>query len=293
MFQPLLGPGVHRSIPYDQYNSHPAMRSTMLKILLKGQPADLKVALESPWKSDSDALLRGDVLHTMLLEPFLESQKFVYESTKLVGSKAAKKENNGCKEDWDQLKKLANDGLKKLVPYDIYSACIGMAESVRESQDWQRVERFADKELTLIADIDGVRVKVRLDAYFRGLIVDLKTTSGGLSEREIMNTIVEYEYPLSAAMYCAVADELGLPADCFRWIFIQSKPPHQWVVVDAEPELLKRGTMEFKKTLEIYRMAAETDIWPGYFGDRRKTGLPDWYKKRTYSWGQFDDSTEK
>jgi hypothetical protein len=289
----MLPVGIHKGIPFAEYNAHPAARSSHLKILLDETPADLKTVLENPDQENSAALLKGEVLHAMLLEPHTVEHRFIFEKTPLK-DKTKLEKNGGSKERWDEMKAQAAAYGRVIVGHDIYQECIGMTETVRKSPLWDRVERFADKELTLIADIDGVRCKVRLDAFLApinmpGVIIDLKTTSKGLSDREIQKTIIEREYQFSAGMYCTVAETLGLSVAGFRWLFIQSEMPYQWRIIDASESMIERGKREFRKALEIYRMSAETNNWSGYFGNRIETiDLPDWYPKRRYSWGAFE-----
>lgn len=289
----MLPVGIHKGVPFAVYNEHPAIRSSHLKILLNDQPAVLKLALETSDEKSTDALLKGEVLHAMLLEPHTLQHRFIFEETPLK-DKTKLSKNGGCKEVWDEMKRLSADRGLPIVCHEIYAACLGMTETVRKSERWQTVEKHAQKELTLIADIDGVRCKARLDALlshvnFPDVIIDLKTTSKGLSDREIQKTILEREYQFSAGMYCAVAEALGLPVGMFRWLFLQSEPPYQWRIIDASPAMIERGKREFRKALEIYRMSAESKNWSGYFGKTiDKIDLPDWYSKRTYAWGTFE-----
>lgn len=287
----ILDPGIHRNVPFAVYNAHPAMRSSLLKILLDGTAADLQAAIEFPEKKTSDALLKGEVLHAMVLEPLTVEHRFVFEKTPLP-SKNMLADKGGSKEAWDALKKLAKDLNRTLVPYEIYQDCLGMSSGLLRDPKWRNVERFAAKELSLIADIDGVRCKARLDALLKptrepGMIIDLKTTSKGLSDREIQGAIAEYGYHFSAAMYIEVAAALGIEVSSFRWVFLQSERPWQYRFFEADKACLDIGKLEFYKCLEIYRIAAESGIWNGYSDQTSKIGLPDWYATRKYPFGEL------
>jgi len=291
-----LEPGIYPDISLDEYNSHPAIRSSHLKILLDEMPADMKVKMDldkSESQSRKACLLNGEVLHAMVLEPMTQEHRFVYEKEPLK-EKNKLEENGGSKKAWDALKATAKQYGRTLVPYEIYRGCQGMSEPLMKNTRWTNVQRFGSKELTLIADIKGVRCKVRLDAMLKpislpGTIVDLKTTSKGLSDRQIEKTIVEYGYQFSAAMYIEVAKALGISIGAFEWVFLQSEAPHQHRFFAANEDMLERGKWEFYKTLEIYRLAAETGNWPGYPTQTvTKVGLPSWYMKKQYPFGSFE-----
>jgi len=116
-------------------------------------------------------------------------------------------------------------------------------------------------------DDTGLELRVRPDAEINTgtarIGLDLKTISmWGVKQHQVKarlhREIIGRDYHLSAAMYCDVA---GL--DQFYWVFINSDEDYAWVaIVEASPDLLQLGRLEYKKTLREIDNAQNTGIWP-------------------------------
>lgn len=272
--------GIHENVSMERYNEIHALRSTLLKELLDGTPAHLKDALDNPEEKDSNALLQGRVLHAMLLEPGKLHDYFVFEDLKL-GDKTKLIMNGGSKETWDLMKKDASLRGLPLVPYAIYSRCLGMSRKVKAHPFWSNLDKNGHKELTLIAVINNVRVKARLDVLLGNvLIADLKTCRFRLNKRRIQAAITEFGYHLSAAMYLEIAKALGLPAKRFVWIFIESKSPHLVRYFEASTKMLETGQKEFYELLDKVKACEATDTWEAYPEIVETIDMPDWYDHR-------------
>ena len=101
-------------------------------------------------------------------------------------------------------------------------------------------------------EIDGMRIAA-----------DLKTLGIANVKQErlrdrLHREIIERDYHLSAAMYSEVAD-----FDQFFWIFINKEPGYHWVaVIEASPELLELGSLEYHNTMQAIATAFDTGVWP-------------------------------
>ncbi|AIN20342.1 hypothetical protein CH54_1431 [Yersinia rochesterensis] len=113
----------------------------------------------------------------------------------------------------------------------------------------------------------GIDIRVRPDQEidFNGIRVcfDLKTIQYGRIKQEALRsklhrTIIDFDYHVSAAMYCDVGD-----FDQFFWIFVNKDEGYHWVaIVEASPDELELGRLEYKKALRDIQKAQETDNWP-------------------------------
>lgn len=113
----------------------------------------------------------------------------------------------------------------------------------------------------------GLEVRVRPDLELQlphaRIGGDLKTIDVGSVKQErlrdrLHREIIERDYHLSAAMYCDVAN-----FDQFYWIFVNKTPGYHWVVVvEASPDLLTLGRLEYRRTLRMINEAMETNTWP-------------------------------
>ncbi|HAT1526567.1 TPA: PD-(D/E)XK nuclease-like domain-containing protein [Morganella morganii] len=114
----------------------------------------------------------------------------------------------------------------------------------------------------------GIEVRVRPDLEISTsdsrIGFDLKSVSLGRFKQDAIEAMIRREilnrdYHVSAAMYCDIAE-----LDQFFWIFVNKDENYNWVaVVEASPDLLELGHLEYKKTLRDIRQAMDTDVWPG------------------------------
>lgn len=101
-------------------------------------------------------------------------------------------------------------------------------------------------------DLDGVRIGA-----------DLKTISMWNIKQEglrakLHREIIDRDYHLSAAMYCETA---GL--DQFFWIFVNKDENYHWIaIIEASPELLELGMLEYRKSMRAIATGFDTGEWP-------------------------------
>jgi len=116
-------------------------------------------------------------------------------------------------------------------------------------------------------DDTGLELRVRPDVEINTdgarIGLDLKTISmWGVKADQVKarlhREIINRDYHLSAAMYSDVAG-----FDQFFWIFINADEDYAWVaIVEASPELLELGRLEYKKTLREIDHAQAVGVWP-------------------------------
>ncbi|MGL4169829.1 PD-(D/E)XK nuclease-like domain-containing protein [Morganella morganii] len=134
----------------------------------------------------------------------------------------------------------------------------------------------------------GLEVRVRPDLEISTtdsrIGFDLKSVSLGRFKQDAIESMIRREilnrdYHVSAAMYCDIAE-----LDQFFWIFVNKDENYNWVaVVEASPDLLELGRLEYKKTLRDIRHAMDTDIWPGPVTTTLTIGLSDFDMRRLES----------
>lgn len=134
----------------------------------------------------------------------------------------------------------------------------------------------------------GLEVRVRPDLEISTtdsrIGFDLKSVSLGRFKQDAIEAMIRREilnrdYHVSAAMYCDIAE-----LDQFFWIFVNKDENYNWVaVVEASPDLLELGRLEYKKTLCDIRQAMDTDVWPGPVTTTLTIGLNDFDMRRLES----------
>ncbi|EPL6453064.1 PD-(D/E)XK nuclease-like domain-containing protein [Providencia rettgeri] len=137
-----------------------------------------------------------------------------------------------------------------------------------------------------IDDDTGLEVRVRPDLeiqYDENLRVgfDLKSASLGRYKQDaitamIRKEIINRDYHLSAAMYCDIA-----MLDQFFWIFVNKDENYHWVaIVEASPELLELGRLEYKKTLRDINNSMNTGVWPAPVTETLTINLTDFETRK-------------
>lgn len=137
-----------------------------------------------------------------------------------------------------------------------------------------------------IDDDTGLEVRVRPDLeiqYDENLRVgfDLKSASLGRYKQDaitamIRKEIINRDYHVSAAMYCDIA-----MLDQFFWIFVNKDENYHWVaIVEASPELLELGRLEYKKTLRNINNSMNTGVWPAPVTETLTINLTDFETRK-------------
>lgn len=118
-----------------------------------------------------------------------------------------------------------------------------------------------------IDDETGLEIRVRpdleIDMSGVRIGVDLKTISmwnvkqSGLRAK-LHREIIDRDYHLSASMYMNTA-----ALDQFFWIFVNKDEGYHWIaIVEASPELIELGALEYQATMRSIANAFDTGEWP-------------------------------
>ncbi len=167
-----------------------------------------------------------------------------------------------------------------------------MQEAVYQHHEIRPLINHPDRAVEVsyygIDEDTGLEVRVRPDLEISTtdsrIGFDLKSVSLGRFKQDAIEAMIRREilnrdYHVSAAMYCDIAE-----LDQFFWIFVNKDENYNWVaVVEASPDLLELGRLEYKKTLRDIRQAMDTDVWPGPVTTTLTIGLNDFDMRRLES----------
>ncbi|WGE27686.1 DNA breaking-rejoining protein [Edwardsiella tarda] len=126
-----------------------------------------------------------------------------------------------------------------------------------------------------------VRPDVEIDTGHARIGLDLKSVSLGYVKQDNLRArlhreIIERDYHLSAGMYCDLA-----MLDQFFWIFVNKDPGYHWVaLVEASPDELALGRLEYQRQLAAIRQAMDSNHWPGPIVDVITDELTDYEQRR-------------
>jgi hypothetical protein len=182
----------------------------------------------------------GNYIHTLILEPHLAEAEFVSYSGAVRRGKL-----------YDAFKEEHKD---KLI---ITKAEAELAQQIMVKFQAHNIapKLFSGgtPEDTFATEINGLPVKARLD-YLKGdMILDVKTTGGAIDMQSLQQTIVKFDYDLSAALYLDVVNSCSEnKVDKFIFFFI-SKETCDSVLVQASTDMIENGRRKYLKAIAKYQ----------------------------------------
>ncbi|MGB3255197.1 RecE family exodeoxyribonuclease [Buttiauxella gaviniae] len=134
----------------------------------------------------------------------------------------------------------------------------------------------------------GLEIRVRPDLEIEmggpRIGADLKTISMWNIKQEglrakLHREIIDRDYHLSAAMYCETA-----ALDQFFWIFVNKDENYHWIaIIEASPELLELGMLEYRKAMRAIANGFDTNEWPAPITEDYSEELNDFDLRRLES----------
>lgn len=112
-----------------------------------------------------------------------------------------------------------------------------------------------------------------------GVVYDLKTTGVDLSDNSLMRQIINIGYDISAAFYLRGLQSVFPEIEGrlrWRWIWIETSPPHEVRVTEASGMTLEIGARKADFAIRKWQHCMATDKWPGYATKVETIDLPPW-----------------
>ena len=260
-----MEPGIYYGVSKADYFAIDAFHFSGIWRLLKS-PAHYKYFLEHP-EPPSDAMILGNLVDTLLLEPDLYGDRYAvlpetYVDKKTGEVKAWTMKAAVCKEE----KAALETSGKTLIKFDMLATANSMIEQIKTHAEIMRVIEESKKQVCVIwIDTDtGVKCKGLLDLLSPEGITDLKTTPDA-SAKAFSSKINSFLYHVQGAMYSdgvtANSDGIILP---YQFIPVETEPPHCPAIYQLEENSLLTGREIYKHALKIYKDCVENNSWPGY-----------------------------
>jgi len=262
----MLKAGLNLDIANDDYHAdREYISSSGLKLMLKDPRSYYKQYILGEKESfSSTAMDMGSYIHSLILEPHLTEAEFaiypgatrrgsVWEDFKALNShktiitkSQADKADAMIKEYNEGSIILGKHGYENEVPYSSFFT-----------------DGFAEQ--TFCGNINGVKIKVRFDYRKEcekfASINDVKTTGDYCDKPSDAERICRtWDYALSAALYCDVAEQVTGRKHDFYFLFM-SKKDHKVALYRASEEMLERGRAEYLEAIEKLKIARETGIY--------------------------------
>lgn len=268
-------PGIYRDLPSETYHASPGLSRSRLAALVDGTPLDFRCAQSV---EETPAMRLGTALHLAILEPD-RFEALVRPLPKWDGRTKAGKEARAA---WEE----ENAG-KIGVATEDYERAKTAAAMVRRKSGPATALREGRAELSLYwHDGQDVLLKSRPDFLdlARGICVDVKSTSRGLSDAQVVRILHDHHAALQAAM--ASAAVLALTGanitHGMHLLVVSLADPIDMRLVEIGEDWLALGETQLAQALAVYRDCEASGRWPGW-SDRGVTtvAMPSWIKSRS------------
>jgi len=234
----------------DYHNNRSHLSSSALKLLLKSpeQFYAKYVAANAPPEPANDNFILGTLVHALVLEPATVAIDYaIYPGLRRSGN---------VYEEFLS----ANPG--KIV---VTAATMLKAQKLAQAcfQDSNATEVLQDglKEYNMIGSILDVPVKVRTDHITPGShVADVKTSSMPTGVDFFRQTLTDFDYDLSAALYVEVAKQTHGVQHDFYWPVI-SKTDFLCETYKASVSTLSTGMEKVLKAVQLYKQCMASGLW--------------------------------
>jgi hypothetical protein len=232
---------------YHANNTH--LSSSSLKLILKSASQFYnEFVLGNRENISKSAFDEGSFVHTLILEPHKVDEYAIFPGLRKVGKEfEAFKANNPNKVILSSAQMLRCEGLHRsyaAMPLALEMITGGLPEHSMDSS------------------ILDVPVKARADYINidKSYIVDVKTTSMPSDTEIFKETVHQYGYELSAALYAQIAYNTYGKLFDFYWLVL-SKADGQCHIYKASSNTLSLGSTLVTKALVKYKQCNQTGLW--------------------------------
>lgn len=295
--RPFYEAGWYPDLSNDEYHGSFGIGSTTLKTLADKTKAHLDYQQAHP-KPPNDSMLKGSLVHSMVLEPHLTDQEYAVRPSDVIkpGANILNAKNPSAQslekiERWNDW--LLSLGNREEVPEDMFLQAQRMAESVREHpvmSSWfdGKINGFAEQSVYYWyksedwdeKDDYKTMFKVRPDWLLEGVpvIFDLKTARDA-SYSGFMKQVRDLKYHMSAAMYLdgcnrnkELLEHIGVFAFTkFVWCVVENEPPFCATYYECSEEDLAEGRSLYHRLARKLNQYQRSE-WQGY-GELDENGL--------------------
>lgn len=249
--------GVH-DIDNDTYHSNSAIsRSALWKYRVSPHHYwyEYKHKPYEP-KPMTPALLVGELVHTMALEPHEVKTRYA------LAPNVDKRYKEG-KAKWAEFQETV--GTSTIVTCDQYDAAKEMADWLMRDDIFPKLVEGAliEKSIFFTHEPTGLQCKVRPDAWCGNIVTDLKTTADA-RYRNFQQSAFKYGYFLQAGMIHQALKSLDIEMEQFVFACVENSEPFGVATFILDDEAIDYGVSMFNDLMFKIAKSIETDTWDGY-----------------------------
>jgi hypothetical protein len=296
-------PGVHTGVNFDDYLAIDAVNASLLK-QYDESPAHALAYMNKVDTEEKEHFTFGSFLHSFILEPDTVGELYgtnkpkvnraskagmeklvdwleieVYGEVSLELRQEIRRGLAGPDASMGVLKTYADELTakltKKYITGEEYEAAKIMAANVNATRFGDLLKHEYDTELTVIAEVNGVLCKIRVDFYSHlGCLVDLKSTRKSCKKSAFEREYAMLKYDIQAGLYASVAKAAGLHADVFAFVPVMKDAPNLASFLAVEDlEMLEAYVSDL---IGKFAKSKADNSWPGYYESSESLFLPAW-----------------
>ena len=246
--------GIYDDLTNEEYHSEKKhLSSSNLKQLLKDVAKfyDEKV-LGNRVNVQKNAFDEGSLAHCYILEPHMLDVDFaIYPGFRKSGK------------EWESFKSSEQAGLNRTILSKPQQKRVqNWVKGYQKNETAVKLIEPCKAELSLFGEMDSVPIKVRADGINieEGYIADVKTTAYDTDVDSFKQTVKDFGYDLSAALYSAMF-EIHFKKRFDFYFVVLGKKDCSCEVFKLSEESRKKGLMEIKKALSLYKKCVKLGEW--------------------------------
>lgn len=250
--------GVHCIANADYHSSSGVSRSALMEF--KRSPFHYWNRYHSGLSDSSDsstaAMVMGNLVHTMVLEPHKFDEDFVMRPD-------MDRRTNAGKMAFNQFTMTLAG--RQSVTYDQVQVADAIQKSVLAQPMCEALLTGCkiERSIYFTHKATGIQCKVRPDAWNNGIVIDLKTTNDA-SFRAFQSSAFKYGYFLQAGMIHQGLESLGLSLEKFIFMAVEKEKPHAVALYVLDEEAIDYGVCRFNTLMEHYAECLKADRWPSF-----------------------------
>lgn len=247
-----LQPGINNCSNDDYHADKSYLSSSQLKTLLKSAEQFAKEQVTPSAGATRTHLELGTYVHSLLLEPHLVAEQYaIFPGFRRAG------------EHYEIFKRLNPNKLILSAATDNLAQRM-VASAMHDCAPLMDLLSGGEAEQSIALVLSDVRVKARFDYVnfnaAEAYILDLKTSREPAGKEHFKQTIKQFRYDLSAALYVAVAQEHYQKPFSFYW-GVLSKEDIECRVYKASAKTMNIGEANCIAALQKYKKCLSTGIW--------------------------------
>lgn len=249
------------------YHAHPAVGSSLLRILINQSPAHYLYAVDNV-EEPTPSQIFGTAFHEAVLEPMSYKERLIVQPEfSGTGSRAARDEWHIKNHGRTILKQEQVDNIERMLK--------NVSDHKRASQLIS--DGRAEESLFWTDHETGIQCKARPDFIREGhILVDVKTT-GDASYKSFQKDVLNYGYHIQAAMYLEAATTvLGQTFDTFIIIAVEKEAPFAVQCFQFNEDTLREGQMLYYAALKALKKCRDSGEYPAYGNELTPIGLPSY-----------------